>query len=223
MKKRLMLMGSLAAALGSCHSESNHSIAASEFQQTCTVASDCTPVYEGTLNCCGGGCPNAAVNQVGYEAYWSAYESRTPTCNPQPPCAPAGALACRSVATCLNGTCVFAPHGTDDAGQLCPASCPATAAGATIVVTTTPAMAVNAVQVTLSGPQTGAMSCAPNFDAVLCEWPAGVAVTPGTYALQVSAPGYQTTTVQVEVTVSPPSCGCTSGHIEPSTVMLSPQ
>jgi hypothetical protein len=220
--KRLLLMGSLAAAIGSCHSEANHSIKASEFQQTCTVASDCVAVYEGPLSCCGGNsCPNAAVNRVGYTAYESARESRIPTCNPQPPC-PATDVACIAGATCSNGTCVVAPFGTDDAGDPCPFGCPATAANATIVVTTTPAMAVNGVQATLSGPGNGTMSCAPNFDAVLCMWPGGVAVTPGTYSIEVSAPGYQTTTLQVEVTVSPPSCGCTAGHIEPSTVMLSP-
>src|SRR6478752_6318231 len=174
--KRFLLMGSLAAAIGSCHSDGNHRIAASEFQQSCTVASDCVPVYEGTLSCCGGSCPNAAVNQVGYSAYESARESRTPTCNPQPPC-PATDVACIAGATCSNGTCVVAPFGTNDAGDPCPVSCPASSAGATVVVTTTPAMAVNGVQATLSGPENGTMSCAPNFDAVLCEWPAGIPVT----------------------------------------------
>jgi hypothetical protein len=225
--KNTLLVCLLAAAIGGCHSsgsltDENRSITASEFQQSCTVASDCVPVYEGTLSCCGGSCPNAAVNQVGHDAYEVALASRTPVCNPEPPCAALTDVICQSGAICENGTCKFYPAGTDDAGQPCPLGCPATAHGAFIEVKTTPAMAVNGVQATLSGPETGAMSCAPSLDEIVCAWPDGVAATPGTYALEVSAPGYQTMTVQVAVTVSPPSCGCTTAHIEPSTVVLSP-
>ena len=98
--------------------------------------------------------------------------------------------------------------------------CPVASATASIVVTAAPAMAVNGVQATLTGPATGTMSCQPNGSATLCLWPAGVAASAGTYTLQVSAPGYQTTTTQVEVTVGPPSCGCTFASVEPSTVAL---
>jgi len=219
----------LVAALGGCHSggslseqTQNHSIAASEFQQSCTVASDCVAVYQGTLSCCGGSCPNAAVDQVGYGAYASAVASRTPICNPEPPCAAVTDVYCKSGAICSNGICQFSPAGTDDAGQACPFGCPATSAGATIVVTTMPAMAVAGVQATLTGPENGTMSCMPNFDAILCQWPAGVPPTPGSYSLEVSAPGYATTTVAVEVTISPPTCGCTIATVQPSTVTLNP-
>ena len=82
-------------------------------------------------------------------------------------------------------------------------------------------MALSNVQATLMGPETGTMSCQPNFSATLCEWPA-VPVTPGNYTLQVSAPGYQAITVPVLVTASPPTCGCTSGSITPGTVSLKP-
>ena len=106
-------------------------------------------------------------------------------------------------------------------GQPCPGGCPATSATATVAVSTTPAMALSDVQATLTGPETGTMSCQPNLSASLCEWPP-VPVTPGTYTLQVSAPGYQPVIVPVQVTVSPPTCGCTFGSITPSTVSLSP-
>ena len=224
--KRASFMCCLAVAIAGCHSggslseqTQNHSIAASEFQQSCTVDADCVAVYEGTLTCCGGSCPNAAVNQVGYSAYASAVASRTPMCNPEPPCA---ALSCLSGAICANGSCQFSPAGTTDAGQRCPFGCPATSAGATVAVTTVPAMVVQGVQVTLAGPESGTMSCAPSLEAIVCQWPVGVPLTPGTYALEISAPGYQTTTVQVTVTISPPTCGCTIASIQPSTVVISP-
>ena len=85
-----------------------------------------------------------------------------------------------------------------------------------------PALAVAGVQATLTGPVTGTMPCQATSSAILCGWPYGVVFTPGTYSLEVSAPGYETTTLQVEVTISPPFCGnCTVGSIQPSSVSLS--
>jgi hypothetical protein len=120
--------------------------------------------------------------------------------------------------------CVAAISGCGSAtgGQTCPSFCPATSSSATIVVMTVPAMALDGVEATLSGPVSGTMSCVPNVSAILCAWPRGVAVVPGTYSIEVSAPGYEAATLGVEVTVSPPSCGCTSGDIQPSTVTLTP-
>jgi hypothetical protein len=84
-------------------------------------------------------------------------------------------------------------------------------------------MAVNGVQAVLTGPATGTMACQPNFSAVLCEWPPGVDVVAGTYSLQVSAPGYQATTIQVKVATPPPgACGCSADSITPSTVTIGP-
>jgi hypothetical protein len=82
-------------------------------------------------------------------------------------------------------------------------------------------MALSDVQATLTGPETGTMSCQPNFSSTLCGWPP-VPVTPGSYMLQVSRPGYEPISVPVQVTVSPPTCGCMAGSITPSTVLLSP-
>jgi hypothetical protein len=109
-------------------------------------------------------------------------------------------------------------------GQTCPASCPAASVGATIAVTTMPAAVVNGVEAMLAGPVNGTMMCQPNppVSSVVCGWPSGMTVVPGTYSLQVSAPGYEATTVQVEVTTPPPGkCGCSSDTIEPSVVSIS--
>lgn len=107
-------------------------------------------------------------------------------------------------------------------GQPCPGGCPATYATANVALITTPEMAVNGVQATLTGPVNGNMSCQPNGTATLCTWPGATPVMAGAYSLQVSAPGYQTTTTSVEVTISPPTCGCTAASVEPSTVSLTP-
>jgi hypothetical protein len=83
-------------------------------------------------------------------------------------------------------------------------------------------MVVSGVQATLTGPVTVTMSCEPTASGTACRWPSQVAVTAGTYSLQVSAPGYQPTLVQAEVTLkNPEECGCTSSSFEPSTVPLS--
>jgi len=118
---RILIACLLVGAFGGCNSDT-HTIAASEFQQSCSADSDCVPVYQGTIGCCGvgGSCPNAAVNQVGYSAYESAVANRIPTCSPARPCALLTsadiAIACRAGAICSNGTCTFEQTGTDAAG-----------------------------------------------------------------------------------------------------------
>jgi hypothetical protein len=113
--KHLMIICVLVGALAGCGSGENHSIATSEFQRSCTADSDCVAVFEGTLGCCGGNCPNGAVNQVGYPDYEAALAKRTPICSPAPPCAAVTNIACRAGAICASGTCVFAPLGADAA------------------------------------------------------------------------------------------------------------
>jgi hypothetical protein len=109
--------------------------------------------------------------------------------------------------------------------QKCPAGCPAAYLSADIGVVTTPAVVVNGVEAVLTGPVNGTMLCQPNppVVSVVCSWPPGTEVVPGNYSLQVSAPGYQMTTIQVEVTTPPPDqCGCSADSIKPSTVSISP-
>ena len=88
-------------------------------------------------------------------------------------------------------------------------------------VTTSPAMVVSGVQATLTGPVTVTMSCKPRGAQTACMWPINLVVTAGTYALQVSAPGYQTTTEQAEITMTTGMCGCTGTSFEPAGVALS--
>jgi len=110
--------------------------------------------------------------------------------------------------------------GSNADSQPCPYSCPAAHIGVDVSVTTATSTPADGVQATLSGPVTATMICQPNGSATLCEWPATVPVTAGTYSLQVSAPGYPSTTVAAVVTVAPPECGCISAVIQPSAVSL---
>jgi hypothetical protein len=105
-----------------------------------------------------------------------------------------------------------------------PPSCPATAVGAAVGVGTTPAgMMLNGVEAVLTGPVNVTMDCQTAYLGFRCSWPTPDVVA-GTYSLQVSAPGYVTTTVQVVVAVDvPPTgpCGCSGDTIKPSTVSIS--
>jgi hypothetical protein len=111
-----------------------------------------------------------------------------------------------------------------DAKHACPLGCPAPGLGLGVAVVTTPKMVVNGVEAALTGPVNGTMVCQPNpFGfSVVCAWPQGMSVVTGTYSVQVSAPGYATTTIQVVVaTPSPDQCGCASDSITPSSVSIS--
>jgi len=109
-------------------------------------------------------------------------------------------------------------------GKTCFGSCPVATVGAALGVGTTPAMVVNGLEAVLTGPVNATMVCQPNppVSGVHCDWPPDVAVVPGTYSLQVTARGYETTTIQVKVTgPTPDLCGCLFDSIEPSTVLIS--
>ena len=83
---------------------------------------------------------------------------------------------------------------------------------------------MNGVAATLMGPVNGSMLCQPNppGSSVDCAWPQGMDVVAGTYSVQVSAPGYATTVVQVQVaTPAPDECGCSADTISPSSVSIS--
>jgi len=93
---------------------------------------------------------------------------------------------------------------------------------------------VSGVQATMSGPTTATMSCSSNNDGAWCQWPDEAApdasvpvLAAGSYTLQVTAPGFKTTTVTATVTYSPAApaddCpGCAGFGVQPSTVTLDP-
>jgi len=122
------------------------------------------------------------------------------------------ALLALSVTVALTaGSCVSCP------------GCPATYVDIGLVVSgDAGGGAVSGVDATVTGPQNGTMSCAPNGTATLCTWPSGP-VAPGSYTLTVTAPGFQSATVSATVTVADAdSCGCASGALQPSHVTLDP-
>jgi len=115
--KRTFALWLLLAAGGCGGGGTTHSIAASEFQVSCSIDADCVSVYEGTIGCCGGGCPNAAINKASTTAYDAALASRTPQCSPAPPCADFARPICPTAAICDNGTCAYAQLGADAAAS----------------------------------------------------------------------------------------------------------
>lgn len=107
--------------------------------------------------------------------------------------------------------------GWVSACQKCPPTCPGQNLSTTVVDVTLPSSkAVSGVDATMTGPVNGRFSC----ESGACFWE-GPELKAGSYTLQVSAPGYETTTQQETVTISQ-FCGCSEASIQPSTVSLSP-
>jgi hypothetical protein len=108
----IVLCAFMTATLGCDH---NHSVAGSEFNQSCTTAADCDPVYLGPISCCGleSICPNGAINAMDSTKYMQVVNTRIPTCSPAPPCI--HATCSRSDAICVNSMCQFRPPS--DAGS----------------------------------------------------------------------------------------------------------
>jgi hypothetical protein len=111
----------------------------------------------------------------------------------------------------------------DQASAPCPRSCPAPQAGIALSVTSaTDGGAPDSVGATLTGSTTVRMSCEPRGTASICFWGSGPMMA-GSYALQVTASGFQTMNVGASITVtSDPRCGCGWATIEPSAVSLDP-
>ena len=100
----------------------DHSIDTSHYSRVCVGDADCVAVYQGTVGCCGGGCPNTAIAATDYDAYAAALAAQVPVCNPAPPCAdPTGTCGDKS-ALCVGGMCTLA---VTSSGALSPSPAPA--------------------------------------------------------------------------------------------------
>jgi len=88
--------------------DGDHSIDTSRYSRGCSVDADCVGVYQGTLGCCGGGCPNAAIAVTDHDAYVAALAAQTPMCNPAPPCADQTVACEQKSALCVGGMCTLA-------------------------------------------------------------------------------------------------------------------
>jgi len=86
----------------------DHSIDTSHYSKACVGDADCVGVYQGTLGCCGGGCPNTAIAVSAYDEYQTALTAQTPTCNPAPPCAIPVHTCGEQSALCVGGMCTLA-------------------------------------------------------------------------------------------------------------------
>lgn len=121
----------------------------------------------------------------------------------------------------------LAAHADASCASCAPVECPVLDVGLEV----TPADgsgAITGVQVTFTGPDgsAGTLNC-DNYDGTTaCNW-SGVSgkVTDSDYELTVTAPGYQTATVSADVMFTPApanGCGCATGKVTPSDVVLTP-
>ena len=93
------------------------------------------------------------------------------------------------------------------------------ATGAEVDLLTSPMIRVNGAQATLTGPVTDTLLCDPYPWGATCWWSDTTPLTVGTYTLQVSAPGYQAVTTQLELTLVS-GCGRTAANVQPRSVSL---
>ena len=122
-------------------------------------------------------------------------------------------------------------------------SCPATYEDISLGITAPDGGTVNDVQATLSGfgvyvTLTCATAKTGEYTppiATTCTWPEGgqcadagtscmwVPPAPGSYALRLTAPGFETASVSATIANNPaPACGCGSTTLQPATVTLQP-
>jgi hypothetical protein len=90
-------------------------IVASSFDQSCSKASDCVGVFQGTPACCDIECPNVAINIKDRSRYEVALSADAPTNCPPTACV---AMSClpTSVA-CVAGQCSIGFARTFDGGR----------------------------------------------------------------------------------------------------------
>jgi hypothetical protein len=111
-----LILGVVALTLGfACSNTSeDHTVRASDYNQSCSGDSDCVAVYAGVIGCCWG-CPNAAVAMTSYASFQHDLTVKTPRCVPAPPCFDPTANACGTPSPrCDHGLCILGA----DAGQM---------------------------------------------------------------------------------------------------------
>jgi len=101
-KLRALIAAFLACSAGCAE---NHSVSAKDYPRGCTSSGDCVAVYEGVIDCCEDGCPNAAIHGSALQQYTKDFAQSVPMCNPPPSCP---AQHCQSGrAACISGLCTF--------------------------------------------------------------------------------------------------------------------
>ena len=102
------------AMLAACGGGGGGTIVAASYDQSCSLASDCVGVFQGTPACCDIECPNVAINQADLSRYKTALAADAPTDCPPVAC-PAMTCLPTSVA-CVAGKCAIGPARTFDGG-----------------------------------------------------------------------------------------------------------
>jgi len=89
-----------------------HAIDTSKYSRACVADGDCVAVYQGTVGCCGGGCPNTAISVTSYDDYEAALATQMPACSPAPPCTATPGICGAHSALCVGAQCTFAVMST---------------------------------------------------------------------------------------------------------------
>ena len=110
MDRNIRRFAALVFVLFGC--DASHTVSATDYNLSCVTASDCLPIYQGALGCCGfiTTCPNAAINRADSAKYMNDVMTRTPSCSPPRPCG--SVTNCGTPpAECPNSLCVLPSQG----------------------------------------------------------------------------------------------------------------
>ena len=88
----------------------------------------------------------------------------------------------------------------------------------TVKVTSATGGAVSGLTLTMSGAASGSGQCTVGEASTTCVVPG----MPGTYVLQLAAPGFADKTLSVVVPGTTPACGCTSVDVQRLDIVLTP-
>lgn len=89
-----------------------------------------------------------------------------------------------------------------------------------LTVTSAAGGPVPGATIAVTGAMLGGGPCNVGADATMCDVPGG----PGTYAMTVTAPGYQTASITVKVPgQTATGCGCTTAQTQDTSLVLTPQ